>query len=1058
MERTFPRDHLSAFASVSIFGGGSLLISCFGRLANERFTMPQNANKKNINSVTIVSQNLRGLKSDTRLDEFFSYVMRFGIIAACIQETWRSDTESLQNEQCMLLLSGLEANSQAGKRGSQGVGIALSPDGVEAWRAGGCELHNDFGGRVIAARLLLRDSAKRDVAVFLVSAYAPVGSESDEIWNQYYNQLDECIKKKKPDDILIIGTDSNSSIGTVSHNDNLRGPVGQFGLPHVNTAGRRLRTYLATNNLLAASTYFKKRNYGTWQHPRSKLLHQIDHFLVSESSFKCVMDCGITEPILYSDHRAIKCRLRVMCRLKKKTDLRQKLLRFDHSMLRDDNVSAAFCEEVLNNVNQAEVSYSNLASSVAKAVTTVLPKSDRAKPGWFKAKEAEIMPLIKARNSAMAEVYSSAKRTRAKTLKLRATRRKLKRTLSSAKNQWIASQCNELNTAFGTKAAWDTISKLKSGISKTRPASVKQMKKTDGSTCQTPEENAEVFKEHFQKLYEREADYDPTIIDMIHQEAIVEGLDHEPSDEEIKEAVEKLHDSGPGDSGLCAQAWKCLLKSEETFEVLKQIILLFWATGDVPTEWETGLLKILPKKGDLSDPGNHRGIMLLEVAYKIIAILLHARLLPIEEGPGRGCTDAVFTVKMALKKRQEHGLETWVLFLDLVKAFDRVPRELLWAILEKFGVPPKLVSLLKSLHETVHVKFKVDGVEKVIRSTIGVKQGDILGPILFTFFLAAVMITWRETFEGPVCMFRTKPDFVMTGRSHRAYGDEFEVPDSEYADDTAALFVSRESLDTNVPLLIGHFARFGMEVHTGNTRTEKDSKSEVLFCPKPLQLYADPETFDNANLDPIDLGEGIFIPIVFMFVYLGSTLSHDCSDKLDVENRIDKAGQAFGALRKNLFTSTQITLKTKRLAYCILILTVLLYGSESWCLTEALYRQLRNFHARCVRTMCRVTRKHTRTHRISTTQLLNRLELPTIDSFITKRQLRWAGHVSRMDYDRLPRKMLSSWVRSKRPRGAPRLTYGRSLRKALKKANVNTQTWSNVAEDRQEWRNIINNL
>ena len=122
-----------------------------------------------------------------------------------------------------------------------------------------------------------------------------------------------------------------------------------------------------------------------------------------------------------------------MCRLKKKTDLRQKLLRFDHSVLRDDNVSAALCEEVLNNVNQAEVSYSNLSSSVAKAVTTVLPKSDCAKPGWFKAKEAEILPLIKARNSAMAEIYSSAKRTRAKTLKSRATCRKLKRTLSSAK-------------------------------------------------------------------------------------------------------------------------------------------------------------------------------------------------------------------------------------------------------------------------------------------------------------------------------------------------------------------------------------------------------------------------------------------------------------------------------------------------------------------------------------------------------------------------------------------------------------------------------------------------
>ena len=93
--------------------------------------------------------------------------------------------------------------------------------------------------------------------------------------------------------------------------------------------------------------------------------------------------------------------------------------------------------------------------------------------------------------------------------------------------------------------------------------------------------------------------------------------------------------------------------------------------------------------------------MLLEIAYKIIAIILLERLRPIAEGldhesqcgfrPGRGCVDAVFTVKLALKKRQEHGLETWVLFLDLVKAFDRVPRELRWTILLRFGVPQKLV-------------------------------------------------------------------------------------------------------------------------------------------------------------------------------------------------------------------------------------------------------------------------------------------------------------------------------------------------------------------------------
>ena len=41
--------------------------------------------------------------------------------------------------------------------------------------------------------------------------------------------------------------------------------------------------------------------------------------------------------------------------------------------------------------------------------------------------------------------------------------------------------------------------------------------------------------------------------------------------------------------------------------------------------------------------------------------------------PGRSTTDAIFNMKSALKKRSEHGLESWVLFIDLVKAFDKVP-------------------------------------------------------------------------------------------------------------------------------------------------------------------------------------------------------------------------------------------------------------------------------------------------------------------------------------------------------------------------------------------------
>ena len=60
----------------------------------------------------------------------------------------------------------------------------------------------------------------------------------------------------------------------------------------------------------------------------------------------------------------------------------------------------------------------------------------------------------------------------------------------------------------------------------------------------------------------------------------------------------------------------------------------------------------------------------------------------------RGSRDADGTITSGFAARREHGLPTWCCYIDFVKAFDTVPRELLWIILAKFGAPPKLVRLL----------------------------------------------------------------------------------------------------------------------------------------------------------------------------------------------------------------------------------------------------------------------------------------------------------------------------------------------------------------------------
>ena len=195
------------------------------------------------------------------------------------------------------------------------------------------------------------------------------------------------------------------------------------------------------------------------------------------------------------------------------------------------------------------------------------------------------------------------------------------------------------------------------------------------------------------------------------------------------------------------------------------------------------------------------------------------------------------------------------------------------------------------------MNFEIENHKHSIDCNIGVKQGDVLGAVLFVIFIAAIMISWRKLYDRPLCMFKTKNDFCLTGRNVNSSGTDFDVADSEYADDTAVLYESRNDLVIYTPLWLRHFNRFAMEVHVGDVALpDKPSKTEILFVSAPPKSYHDPSTFDDTNLSPIDLGEGKFIPITDNFCYLGKIMSRDCTDNLDIVNRIKRAGNAFGAL------------------------------------------------------------------------------------------------------------------------------------------------------------------
>ena len=225
---------------------------------------------------------------------------------------------------------------------------------------------------------------------------------------------------------------------------------------------------------------------------------------------------------------------------------------------------------------------------------------------------------------------------------------------------------------------------------------------------------------------------------------------------------------------------------------------------------------------------------------------------------GKGCADATFAVKSAIQTLHEHGQPVYALFVDLVKAFDSVNRELLWEILSKYGIPKKTIEVLKKLHTNVTYQFKMGKKLTKIKGKVGVKQGDNLGPILFIIMVNAVAETLNKKwkFQKPTFQWhgmkadgshRYNPK-LGTGTNWRNKGESFTFVDSYYVDDAVYLLLNREDLEQAAKLIKSHFKRFGLSVHCGDKRKNERSITEVMHIPKPGQKST-PEEIANVMLN-----------------------------------------------------------------------------------------------------------------------------------------------------------------------------------------------------------------
>ena len=267
--------------------------------------------------------------------------------------------------------------------------------------------------------------------------------------------------------------------------------------------------------------------------------------------------------------------------------------------------------------------------------------------------------------------------------------------------------------------------------------------------------------------------------------------------------------------------------------------------GTYPDEWATCVLAPVPKpKANYLDKNGYRGIAVGMALSKLYSMVLLIRLDNVAESKGmrargqagfrkgRGTPDNAFVLQHAIESCQKRGKTMFVAFIDFEKAYDRVNRDLLWRVLESYGLHGDFLTALRHMYQKVTMQVRVNGdLGESFQADVGVKQGDPLSPLLFGLFIDRF-----EAFLDECC--EAHGVQIMTGSWLRSL---------LYADDLILMAETREGLQAMLACL-GEFA-------IANQMNVNLIKSETMV-------------FNGRNIDGFTFN-GTRIKMVEEFLYLG---------------------------------------------------------------------------------------------------------------------------------------------------------------------------------------------
>jgi len=414
------------------------------------------------------------------------------------------------------------------------------------------------------------------------------------------------------------------------------------------------------------------------------------------------------------------------------------------------------------------------------------------------------------------------------------------------------------------------------------------------------------WEHYFSSLLDRKSETSQPFLEdlnLLEQTKVFNELNFRITEKEVKTVIKNLKcNKAVGLDHIANEMLKSGL--DVLCTPLTKIFNIILNSGHFPTLWRNDYISPIHKAGSQSNPSNYRGITICSNLGKVFTAVLNNRLDNFVEDHkilkeeqigfrhGSRTADHMFILKALIDKYTKNKEKLYVCFIDLKKAFDSIWRDGMLLKLLKCGISGNFYNIIKSMYADVKCTVKTcEGFTSFFKSSVGVKQGEVLSPLLFNLYINDMLDIFTDR-SDPVDVCDRKLNALL------------------YADDLILLSESEAGLQTCLNQLHSYCQLWKLQVNI--------SKSKVIVFNKSGRLYGQNFIYDNMPLESVK-----------HYKYLGVFFSNSGNFSYQKMNQKDKALRAAFKLKKticgeNLSPGEAIKLFKK----CVF--PVGLYGAEIW--------------------------------------------------------------------------------------------------------------------------------